>query len=375
MLEMILKFVFLIITAILAGWGVFHDYKTANEINKHGYVAIGAVVILCLASIWIEVSTKTKAEKSAKLASEQQEIEDAQRNLLIKNIKEVDGRVNANIKYLEKLKKDLLTNYSAIKLSENNLKKVSNLQLSQQKELDKEIKEFSEIARLELKRLSSPVKELYFSSSFKFIDSKKTFNHYYNFLKPEFYYSEGNYSNSVDQEKSTPQNLNLSNAHYFYPDYLQLGFYKNVNQPISIDKVREVNPDLLLIIEDAHNEKPFSDMYSNLDDASIIKKLTLRPLLVKTTNGDITSTLDITDLAKPGDYVTFSFTSTYPENVEVKQVTLHTKKSREIGINLTECRLLERQSSLKYIRSESVEINHFRYTYACKLWMSNKLPL
>lgn len=372
MLEAI-KYGLIVITSALAVWGTLYDFKTNGKINKQGNIAIFFLGVLFTSSMFVEVMTNSKAENASKLAAEQLKKENNQRELLIDNMNEVENRINSNIKYLENLKESLLSNNSAIKLAEKNLKQASNIQLLQQKELGKEINKFSNVAKLELSRLASPIKELYLSSSFKFVDSKRLFSEYYEFLKPEFYAGEGNYGYS---KRVIPQDLDLSKVHHFVPDYMELGFYKNITQePISISDIRESKPELLFVLDNSEREDPFGSIYSNLDDGSIIKNINLKPLLLKMSKGNITSILDLTDLAEKGDYVTIRFSSTYPENVNIDHLTIHTSKSKDMGVKLSECKLLDKYSGLTYVLSESHEINHFSYKYACRLWTAKKLSL
>lgn len=360
-------------TSLLAVWATCHDFKNGGKINREGIIAIFLLGAICVFTIVIEAMAQAKASEQSKLASEQLKKEDEQREILKTNLGIVESRVNSSIKYLNTLEKNILSNYSAIQLAEENLTSVSKLQLLQQKQLGKRIKKLSDVAKLELSRLSSPIKNIYLSSSFKFVKADKLFKEYYDFLKPVFYEGEGNYGYS---KRIIPEGFDLSKLHYFLPDRMVIGFYKNIDESsISISKIRESQPELELTIDDSEERGPFDQTYSNLDDGSIIKSVSLLPLLVKKSNGNITSTLDFTDLVDKGDYITLSFTSTYPENVIINQLSIHTNKSQEMGVKLTDCKLLERESHITYILSESFEINNFRHIYACKLWAAKKLLL
>lgn len=162
--------------------------------------------------------------------------------------------------------------------------------------------------------------------------------------------------------------------HYFYPHNFEFSIYRIQNNKI-LDSNTYLNhkPDLLLSTVDTEDNKILGNMYSNLDDGSIIRTKYLEPLKTIKSRGEITSQLDFTTLAKQGDYAVFSFVTTYPENIELTRLMLHTNNSLYAGVSLDDCKLIYRHSGLKIIQKGGIEINNFRHVYSCKLWEASGL--
>ncbi|EGQ7905638.1 MULTISPECIES: hypothetical protein [Vibrio] len=370
MLE-IVKYFLTLLTAFLAVWGVLHDYRTDGRMNNKGRTAIAGLIFLCVISVIAEfLSNKNKAKENV-IAAEQLNKENKQREVLLLRLKEVDKRIESNISYLESLKKEISANHLEVKSTQNSIRKATDAQIEQQKTIEEEIIRFSEKAELELGRLSAPLSELYISSSLKFVGAEKSFPDYYEYLTPEFYHSEGAYSLA---DKLVPKGFDYSKLHYFYPRYFELAIYKLQNNKVLDSKAYfNLKPDLLLSAVDSEDNRILDDMYSNLDDGSIIRTKDLVPLTTKKSSGKITSQLDFTTLAQQGDYAVFSFVTTYPEALELTRLMLHTDKSYYAGVSLDNCELIYRRSGINIIQESGSEINNFRHVYSCKLWKANGL--
>lgn len=370
MLE-ISKYILILFTASLAIWGVLHEYKTDGRMNRKGLAAITGLIFLCAMSAVTEfLSNKNKAKENA-IAAEQLNKENEQREVLLARLKEVNIKIESNITYLESLKSEISANHLEIKSTQNAIRLATDAQVEQQKIIDERIISFSDKAELELKRLSVPLSELYISSSLKFVGAEKYFPDYYEYVAPEFYHSEGNYSPS---DRPVPQDFDYSKLHYFYPRDFKLAIYKlQKNKALDSEIYFNLKPDLLLSTVDSEDSRVLENMYSNLDDGSIIRTKYLVPLTTEKSRGKITSQLDLTTLAQLGDYAVFSFFTTYPETLELTRLMLHTDKSHYAGVSLDDCELIYRRSGFNIIQKDGTEINHFHHVYSCKLWEASGL--
>lgn len=365
------KYILILLTAFLAVWGVFHEYKTDGRMNKKGYIAITCLVFLCALSAVAELLSNRNKVREDEVATAQLKKENEQREVLLIRLEEVEERIGSNISYLELLKKEISANHTEVKSTQNAIRKATDLQVEQQKAIDEEIKRLSEKAELKLDRLSAPLSELYLSSSLKFVGAEKSFPDYYEYLTPESYFSEGNY---LLLERPVPQDFDYTKLHYFYPDYIEIAIYKyKEKEPLDIKILSNLEPELLLNTVEGKDSKVLEGMYSNLDDGSIIKTKYLVALTTKKSRGTITSQLDLTTLAQQGDYAIFSFITTYPETVELSELMLHTDKSQFAGVSLDDCELIYRRSGVNIIRKDGPEINSFRHVYSCKLWEASRL--
>lgn len=370
MLE-IAKYILILLTAFLAVWGVSHDYKTDGRMNRKGGTAIAVLIFLCVISAVAEcLSNKNKAKENA-IAAEQLNKENDQREVLLLRLKEVNKGIESNISYLESLKSEISANHLEIKSTQNAIRKATDAQIEQQKTIDEEIRRFSDKAELELERLSVPLSELYISSSLKFVGAEKSFPDYYEYVAPEFYHSEGNYSPA---DRPVPQDFDYSKLHYFYLRDFELAIYKlQKNKALDSETYFNLKPDLLLSTVDTEDNRVLENMYSNLDDGSIIRTKYLVPLTTKKSRGKITSQLDLTTLAQQGDYAVFSFVTIYPETLELTRLMLHTDKSQYAGVSLDDCELISRRSGINLSQKDGSEINDFHHVYSCKLWEANGL--
>ncbi|EMI7260908.1 hypothetical protein V6932_004708 [Vibrio alginolyticus] len=370
MLEVI-KYSLILFTAVIAICGVKFDYKTKGKLNFWGKFVIGILVVLGIASAVSEYLSNRKQAQDTKVAAEQLERENLQRKQLINRLKVVEESIKTNITYLEGLKKQVSNNFDDLKLTQSSIQDVANLQLKQQEELDTNIHAFSKSADLQLRRLSRPIKELYLSSSLKFLNFEKNVNSYYQFLKPDLYHAEGNY---ITSKKEVPEGFDYQYLHYLHPTYLTLGLYKYQGRTeLTNDILVNLKPELELKATMNEGGYIFDGLYSNLDDASVIKNFDMLPLKVNYSKGSITSQLDIVELASQGDYAVFSFTSTYPELVDLTGLELHTDNNQFSGVSLDNCTLIYRRSSLNIVLSDVEKLQHFTHKYSCKLWEASNL--
>lgn len=365
------KYILILLTAFLAVWGVFHEYKTNGRMNLKGYVAVACLVILCFLSALAELLSNRNKARENEVAAEQLKKENAQQEILLIRLEEVEKRIESNISYLEFLKKEISVNHTELKSTQNAIRKTTDLQVEQQRAIDKEIRKFSKKAELKLDRLSAPLSELYLSSTLKFVGAEKLFPEYYEYLKPDFYVSG---VINFPSQMPVPRDFDYTKLHYFYPQSIEIAIYKyNKREHLNIKTLSDLEPELLLNTVEVKDSKVLENMYSNQDDGSILKTKYLVALTTKKSRGTITSQLDLTTLAQQGDYAIFSFISTYPETVELSTLMLHTDKSPFSGVSLDHCELIYRRSGINIIRNDGPEINNFRHVYSCKLWEASRL--
>ncbi|MDF4804065.1 hypothetical protein P3592_24615 [Vibrio parahaemolyticus] len=370
MLE-IIKYILILLTSLLAVLGVLYDYKTDGRINSKGYAAITGLMILLLLSGVVEFMSNKNKAKENKIAAEQLNKENKQREVLLTSLKEVDIRIESNISYLESLKNEISANHLEIKSTQTAIRKATDIQIKQQKTIDEKIRRFSDKAEIELERLSVPLSELYLTSALKFVGAEKFFPEYYEYLKPEFYHGEGNYALT---ERPVPQGFDYSKLHYFYPRDFELAIYRlQKNKVFDRKAYFNLKPDLLLTAVDAEDSRVLENMYSNLDDGSVIRTKYLVPLTTKITRGSVTSQLDLTKLAQRGDYAVFSFVTSYPEALDLTKLMVHTDRSHYAGVSFDDCELIHRHSGLNIVKEDGSELNNFRHVYSCKLWEANGL--
>ena len=373
------KYTLILLTVFLAVWGACHDYKTDGRMNKKGYTAIGCLVFLCLISLLVEFLSSRRNVRENEVASLQLKKENDQRGVLLLRLKKVEERIVSNISYLESLKKEISSNNREAKSIQNAIREATDVHIEQQKEIDLEIKRFSEKAELELKRLSVPLKELYLSSSLKFVSLEKLYPGYYEYLTSNLYSREVGY---ITSKNFTLNYFDYFELDQFPPGDIELAIYKyEKKQILDNETLSNLEPELLLSTVKTKVSNDFDGMYPNLEgmnsylgDGSIINSRYLEPLAIKKSNGTITSILDLTTLAQQGDYAVLSFETTYPGTVELTSLILHIDKSYYSGISLDNCELIyKRSGGFRIVLEEGSEKKSSRYKYSCKLWKASEL--
>jgi hypothetical protein len=366
-----IKYALIVSTSALGIFGTLYEFKDEGKANKKGIIAAVALSLLLGASIIMEILNNRESHRKSEIAAAQLKAENKQRKLLIEQSQDIEKRIKLTIQQLVEQKENLSENYSAIKAAEANLKELSKLQLSQQKSLDKDINTFKKVTAETLNRLSSPLDELYFSSEFKFLESEVEFPEYYKLLTPDFYDGNGLY---MLAEKRIPTDFNIGSMYYFSPNDLKINVFRGVEPgSLSLEEFKNKRPELTYTSEAMSKKLSFFDIYTNLEEKSIIRTIDRKPLTLEYASGEITSSLDLTEFSKVGDYVTFRFTSIYPNNVAVSQLEIHTENSRDIGVKLKNCQALERHSGLTIHKDNSKNITYYHYFYACELWSADKL--
>ncbi|WP_296063212.1 hypothetical protein [uncultured Amphritea sp.] len=366
-----LKYFFIVVTSALGIFGTFYDFKDSGRVNNKGRLAVAVLVILAVASIVTEILSNKDSYRKAEIAAEQLSEENKQRDKLIVKSQNIEKSIIDSVNQLKILKQELSDNNKAIESAELNLKKLSEIQLAQQIELNKDIGNFKSATELELKRLSSPLDALYVSTNFKFMNPSEHFSEYYKLLIPEFYSGDGLY---VLSEKNVPADIDLSKMYYFSPDRIKFNVYSNMTEDsFSFERLKSKMPELSFTSAPTKRKLSFFEMYSNVEEKNIIRILNRTPIKLESSSGKFTSSLDITDLSAPGDYIVFSFSSIYDNDVKIEYLELHTKDSPYVGVRLNNCSLIEKQGGLTVHMSNSKKFTHYNYRYACELWVSEKL--
>lgn len=366
-----LKYFLIVVTSCLGIFGTFYDFKDSGRINNKGLFAVAALIILLVASIITEILSNKESHRKSEIAAKQLREENKQRDNLIVKSQNIEKNIVDSVNQLKILKQELSDNNKAIESAELNLKKLSEIQLDKQKELNNDIDKFKSATELELKRLSSPLDELYFSTNFKFTNPSESFPEYYKLLIPEFYNGDGLY---VLSEKNIPADIDLSKMYYFSPDRIKFNVYSNMNKDsFSFERLRSKAPEMSFTSAPTKIKLSFFEMYSNVEEENIIRIINRMPIELESSSGKFTSSLDITDLSKLGDYIVFSFSSIYDNDVKIEYLELHTKDSPYVGVRLNNCSLIEKQGGLTVHMSSSKKFTHYSYRYACELWSSEKL--
>jgi hypothetical protein len=366
-----LKYILIVVTSALGIFGTFYDFKDSAGINNKGLSAVGVLFVLLVVSIATEILSNNDSHRKAEIAAEQLREENKQRDKLIVKSQNIEKSIIDSVEQLKILKQELSDNNKAIESAELNLKKLSEIQLAQQIELNKDIDNFKSATEIELKRLSSPLDALYVSTNFKFMNPNEYFSDYYKLLIPEFYSGNGLY---ILSDKNVPEDIDLSKMYYFSPDRIKFNVYSNMTEDsFSFERLKNEIPQLSFTSAPTQRKLNFFEMYSNVEEKNIIRKLNRAPINLESSSGKFTSSLDITDLSKPGDYIVFSFSSIYDNDVKIEYLELHTKDSPYVGVRLNNCSLIEKQVGFIVHMSNSKSFTHYNYRYACELWMNEKL--
>lgn len=366
-----LKYVLIVVTSALGIFGTFYDFKDSGKINKNGLLAVGVLLVLLVVSVATEILSNNESHRKAEIAAQQLREENKQRDKLIAKSQNIEKSIIDSVEQLKILKQELSDNNKAIESAELNLKKLSKIQLAQQIELNKDIDNFKSATEIELKRLSSPLDALYVSTNFKFTNPNEHFSDYYKLLIPEFYSGNGLY---ILSEKNVPKDIDLSKMYYFSPDRIKFNIYSNMTEDsFSFEQLKNKTPELSFTSAPTKRKLNFFEIYSNIEEKNIIRKLNRAPIYLESTSGKFTSSLDITDLSKPGDYIVFSFSSIYNDDVKIEYLELHTKDYPYTGVRLNNCSLIGKQGNLTIDMSSSKNFTHYNYRYACELWASEKL--
>lgn len=365
------KYMLIVATSALGIYGTFYDFKESGRINNKGLIAAGLLFVLCTISIVTEILSNRESHKKSEIAAKQLKEENNQREILISKSENIENRIKSSVQQLSALKQELSENYKAIKSSELNLKELSGLQLRKQKELNKDIDTFKSVTEVELRRLSSPLEEIYYSTEFKFKDPVSQFPEFYKLLVPEFYNDDGLYALT---DKEIPTGFDFSTIYYFSPDRIKFNVYLGVNSDLlSFEHLKSREPELSFSSAPLKNELSFFEMYSDVAEKSIKRKVNQMPLTLESSTGKLTSSLDLTELVKSGDYITFSFSSIYDSDIEIDSLELHTKSSAYVGVKLNQCDLIQKHGGVTIHKTDGGRIQHYYYLYACELWSHEKL--
>ncbi len=163
-----LKTISIIITAIIGILGTKYDFRKQGKITKHGILAVSGIVIFALISIIVQCSDSVEEIKRQEAANQKTQ--------------KLDSSITKNINETVSLGRELKTDYT----NQINISKELDLKIVKSQvivgEMHKDLKYYQDSIQIGLKRLSSPLSDIFFTYNLVYDSIDLRFPHYYNRL-------------------------------------------------------------------------------------------------------------------------------------------------------------------------------------------------
>ena len=313
----------------------FTTRKKENESEKEKITKPGIFLACVLVSIGLISALdefNSKNEEEERLEQERKQIvrENKIRDDLLKDLQKVKLDVSNSLDSLDR-------NLNSVEKTEQNLKKLSQVQIEQQAHIGDAIEEFESGVKRGIARLSNPLRGLRFSLTVHYESAKQSDQEALSIYKP--YYIDGEYYGVVGGK---PNIYSYQGRGMFALENVSISIFS------SLDEIKSGAENAALSYDLEFNgfRENAPIFYSDIEKNIFWGLFKFVPTILVNNDLTYTSFLDLSDNRNSSAFFFVDIRSDYTQGITLHKLQFHDEDSRYVGGESRDCEVYDKFSNL-----------------------------